>query len=100
LASECAPRALSVRDGREFARREETAMSRVALSLMCAGTHLPSADAPKPTPVPARPVVVPLPPTDFSLAPQPVYGQEREILPAHRLAWLEFRVGLPESDPR
>jgi hypothetical protein len=43
--------------------------------------------------------VVTVPPTEFDLAPQPIYGPLRPILPAHRLALLESGQRLLENDP-
>lgn len=75
----------------------------VSLPLLWVGASLMAADGPKPAPAPAttpaRPPASTIAP-EFRLAPQPVYGPLRTVTPAHRLALLEVRQSLPETDPQ
>ncbi len=68
----------------------------LSFGLLWAGAVASAADSPKPAPVVVPP---PSPPAEFQLAPQPVYGPLRPIVPAHRLALLEERRPIEASDP-
>lgn len=68
----------------------------VGASVMAADGPKPPASATAPRPRPAASTSAP----EFSLAPQPVYGPLRPVTPAHRLALLEVRESLQETDPR
>src|SRR5262249_40406245 len=89
------------RDGTERPDRRrlvaEVLMSWVTIRLLCASASFATAGDLK---VGAPRVVPPPPPAEFALAPQPVYGPLRRIVPAHQLALLEYREQMNELDPR
>ncbi len=81
----------------------EVHMSWVSIPLLCASASFATAGEPKapapPAPAPP-PVAVVMPPVEFRLAPQPVYGRRRGPVPAHQLALVEYREAITEFDPR